>query len=271
MADVDDAAADCETVSATVGDRVEGVATVMLSRPEARNALNARLRDELTGVLSAVEDDDSVRVVVLTGDEDGGAFVAGADVTELRERDAIEQRGASERPRIYERVANLSKPIIARLNGHTLGGGCELAQACDVRIAAESAKLGQPEINLGIIPGGGGTQRLPRLVGEGQAMRLILSGELIDAEEARDIGLVDIVRSDDELDDEVYDLAESMAEKSPVALQFAKDAVQASAKMNLENGISYEAELFSQLFATEDKNEGIDAFFEDRDPEWKGR
>jgi enoyl-CoA hydratase len=271
MADVDAATADCETVSATVGDRVEGVATVTLSRPEARNALNAQLRDELTGVLSAVEDDDSVRVVVLTGDKEGGAFVAGADVTELRERDAIEQREASERPRIYERVANLSKPIIARLNGHTLGGGCELAQACDVRIAAESAKLGQPEINLGIIPGGGGTQRLPRLVGEGQAMRLILSGELIDAEEARDIGLVDIVRSEDELDDEVYDLAESIAEKSPVALEFAKDAVQASAKMNLENGISYEAELFSQLFATEDKNEGIDAFFEDRDPEWKGR
>jgi enoyl-CoA hydratase len=271
MTDVDAAAADCETVSATVGDRVEAVATVTLSRPEARNALNAQLRDELTDVLSAVEDDDSVRVVVLTGDDEGGAFVAGADVTELRERDAVEQREASERPRIYERVADLSKPIIARLNGHTLGGGCELAQACDVRIAAESAKLGQPEINLGIIPGGGGTQRLPRLVGEGQAMRLILSGELIDAEEARDIGLVDEVHPDDELDEAVYDLAESMAEKSPVALEFAKDAVRASSKMNLENGIAYEAELFSQLFATEDKNEGIDAFFEDRDPEWKGR
>jgi enoyl-CoA hydratase len=271
MTDVVAAASDCETVSATAGDRVEGVATLTLSRPDARNALNAQLRDELTGVLSAVGDDDSVRVVVLTGDEEGGAFVAGADVTELRERDAIEQREASERPRIYERVANLSKPIIARLNGHTLGGGCELAQACDVRIAAESAKLGQPEINLGIIPGGGGTQRLPRLVGEGQAMRLILSGELIDAEEARDIDLVDEVHPDDELDEAVYDLAESMAEKSPVALEFAKDAVRASSKMNLENGIAYEAELFSQLFATEDKNEGIDAFFEDRDPEWKGR
>ncbi|WP_135535980.1 MULTISPECIES: enoyl-CoA hydratase/isomerase family protein [Halostella] len=271
MADVEDAAADFETVSATVGAHVDRVATVTLSRPDARNALNTQLREELEAVLSAVEDDDSVKVVVLTGDEEGGAFVAGADVTELRERDSIEQREQGRRPRIYEHVANLSKPIIARLNGHTLGGGCELAQACDVRIAAESAKLGQPEINLGIIPGGGGTQRLPRLVGEGQAMRLILSGELIDAEEAADIGLVDEVHPDDDLDEQVYDLAESMAEKSPVALEIAKTAVQASSKMDLDDGIEYEAELFAQLFATEDKNEGIDAFFEDRDPEWKGK
>ena len=271
MTGVDDASAECETVSTTVGERVDGVVTVTLSRPDARNALDAQLREELSDVLAAIEDDDSCRVIVITGDDEGGAFVAGADVSELRERNAIEQREASKRPRVYERVANLSKPVIARINGHALGGGCELALACDVRIAAERAKLGQPEINLGIIPGGGGTQRLPRIVGEGQAMRLILSGELVGAEEAAEIGLVDEVHDDDEFDESVYGLAESMADKSPIALEFAKTAVQASSEMDLDDGIAYEAELFSQLFATEDKNEGIDAFFEDRDPEWEGR
>lgn len=262
---------DCETVSVAVSDRIEGVATVMLSRPEARNALDAQLRAELSDILAAIANDDRCRVVVLTGDDEGKAFVAGADVTELRERDAIEQREVSKRPRIYEMVADLPKPVIARINGHALGGGCELAQACDVRIAHERAKLGQPEISLGIIPGGGGTQRLPRLVGKGQAMRLILSGELIDAQEAVEIGLVDEVHSEESLDERVYGLAESMAEKSPVALDFAKTAIQASGEMNLSSGIEYEAELFSQLFATEDKDEGIDAFFEDRDPEWRER
>lgn len=271
MTDVESIAADCKTVSVMVDEHADGVITTVLSRPEARNALDAQLREELATVLTAVENDEACRVLVLTGDEEGGAFVSGADVTELRDRDAIEQREVSKRPRIYERVANLSKPVIAHINGHALGGGCELIQACDIRLAAASAKLGQPEINLGIMPGGGGTQRLPRLVGEGHAMRLILSGELIDAAEAAEIGLVDETHPDDDLEDRVYELAESMAEKSPIALEFAKTAVQASAKMDLDDGINYEAELFSQLFATEDKNEGIDAFLEDRDPEWQGR
>ncbi len=271
MTDLEAVTENFETVSATVGDEVEGVVTVTLSRPDARNALNARARSEITDVLAAIEDDEASRVVVLTGDSEGKAFVAGADITEFRDRGPIEQREASKRPRIYERVANLSVPVIARINGHALGGGCELAQACDVRVAADVAKLGQPEINLGIIPGGGGTQRLPRLVGEGQAMRLILSGDLIDAEEAAKIGLVDIVCSLDELDDEVYGLAKSMASKSPTVLEFAKTAVQASSQMDIDDGIEYEAELFSQLFATADKNEGIDAFFEDRDPEWQAK
>ena len=261
--------AECETVNVAVGDRVENVATVTLSRPDARNALNAQLRAELKDVLDAIEASD-VRVVVLTGSDESGAFVAGADVTELRERGPLEQREASKRPRVYEYVDDLEQPVIGAINGHALGGGCELAQACDTRIAREGAKLGQPEINLGIMPGGGGTQRLPRLVGEGQAMKLILSGELIDAKEARDIGLVDEVHGDDEFEERVYDLAESMAEKSPLALEFAKKAVKASSRMELEQGIEYEAELFAHLFASEDKNEGIDAFFEDRDPEWEG-
>jgi enoyl-CoA hydratase len=263
-------AAECETVDVSVGDRVEGVATVTLSRPDARNALNAQMRAELKDVLDAIEASD-VRVVVLTGSDESGAFVAGADVNELRERGPIEQREASKRPRVYEYVDDLEQPVVGAINGHALGGGCELAQACDTRIAREDAKLGQPEINLGIMPGGGGTQRLPRLVGEGQAMRLVLSGEIIDAEEAHEIGLVDEVHSEDEFDERVYELAGRMAEKSPLALEFAKKAVKASSRMDLEQGIEYEAELFAQLFASEDKNEGIDAFFEDREPEWQGK
>ncbi|MFC6785999.1 enoyl-CoA hydratase/isomerase family protein [Halobaculum halobium] len=273
-ADPEGVAADCEFVDCAVGDRVDGVATVTLSRPEARNALNAQLRGELTRVLDAVEathGSDGVRVVVLTGADEARAFVAGADVTELRERGVTEQRRASERPRVYERVADLRQPVIARINGHALGGGCELAQACDVRIAHERAKLGQPEINLGLIPGGGGTQRLVRLVGEGQAMKLICSGEVIDAHEADDIGLVDEVHGDGAFDDRAYDLAASMADKSPVALEHAKKAVRAASRMGLDEGLDYESELFVGLFATRDKDEGIDAFLEDREPEWEGR
>jgi enoyl-CoA hydratase len=266
---VEETAGECETVDVTVG-APENVAVVELCRPDARNALNSQLRTELTRVLDAVEASD-LRVVVLTGAAEAKAFVAGADVTELRERDGLEQREASKRPRVYERVDDLAMPVIARINGHALGGGCELAQACDVRIAHERAKLGQPEINLGLMPGGGATQRLPRLVGEGQAMRLVLSGELIDATEAAEIGLVDEVHGDDSFDERVDELAAAMAEKSPVALEFAKTAVSAAPRMDLEDGIEYEAELFAQLCATADKNEGIDAFLEDRQPEWKGR
>ena len=269
--DVESIADDCELVNASVGDRVDQVATVTIDRPDARNALNAQVRSELKTVLNAIEASD-VRVVVLTGSEEAKAFIAGADIGEFRDRGMLDQREISKRPRIYEVVDDFPLPVIGRLNGHALGGGFEIAQACDVRIAHERAKIGHPEINLGIIPGGGGTQRLPRLVGEGQAMRLILSGELIDAEEAAEIGLVEDVCADvDELDDAVYGLAKSMATKSPVALEFAKTAVKASSRMDLEAGIAYEAELFASLFATDDKNEGVDAFFEDREPEWSGR
>ncbi|ELY89472.1 enoyl-CoA hydratase/isomerase [Natrialba hulunbeirensis JCM 10989] len=259
-----------ELVSVSVGEHAEKVATIAIERPDARNALNGQVRTELKEAVAAAEDDDAVRVLVLTGGEGSGAFVAGADVTEFKDRSLVEQREASERPRVYETVDDASIPVIARINGHALGGGCELAQACDVRIASEGSKLGQPEINLGLIPGGGGTQRLARLVGEGQAMRLILSGELIDAQEAHEIGLVDEVYDADDLDEGVYDLAESMAAKSPIALEFAKDAVKAGSRMGLEEGLDYESELFVQLFATKDKDEGIEAFLEKREPEFTG-
>jgi enoyl-CoA hydratase len=247
-----------------------GTVTIIIDRPDSRNALNGTVRAELTDVLQAVENADA-RVAVITGSAECNAFVAGADVSELRERNMLEQRRASERPRIYETVANLDTPVIARINGHALGGGLELATACDIRIAQRGGKLGQPEINLGIIPGGGGTQRLPRLIGEGQAMKLILTGDLIGADEAYDIGLVDEVTDAEDLDDSVASITDSIAEKSPVALQYAKESVRAASQMGLSDGIDYEAELFVQLFATEDKEEGIDAFFEDREPEWSGR
>jgi enoyl-CoA hydratase len=267
-------AADHEHVRATVDEPVEGAVTITIDRPEARNALDGTVRRELTALCGAIddpEDEEDVRVVVLTGSDESGAFVAGADVEDLRDRDYLEQRRASERPRVYEAVAALRQPVVARINGHALGGGCELALACDVRIAREDATLGQPEIGLGLIPGGGATQRLPRLVGEGQAMRLILTGEIIDAAEAADVGLVDEVCDEDEFDDRIADLAGAMAEKHPVALEYAKQAIRASARMGLEDGIEYEAELFAGLFATGNPQEGIDAFLEDRDPEWKMR
>ena len=251
-------------------DRDGGVATVTIDRPEDRNALNAAVRTELKTALPEIEDTDA-RVIVLTGSAECNAFVAGADVTELRERDLVEQRAASARPRVYETVDSLTTPVIAAINGHALGGGLELATACDIRIVERGGKLGQPEINLGIIPGGGGTQRLPRLIGEGQAMRLILSGELVDADEAHDIGLVDQVCGPDDFDDRVAELSESIAEKSPLAVEFAKESIRAASRTGLDEGIDHEAQLFVQLFATADKNEGIDAFLEGREPEWQGR
>ncbi len=265
--DVAVATADHGTVGA---ERTGDVVRVTLDRPDARNAMNAQLRRELKATLATVEESDA-RVVVLTGSEASSAFVAGADVTEIRGRSAVEQRRASERPRVYETVADLRQPVIARINGHALGGGCELALACDVRIAREGAVVGQPEITLGLIPGGGATQRLPRLVGEGEAMRLILSGDPVSATEAADIGLVEAVHSTEEFDDAVSDLATTMAERPPLALEFAKTAVRAGSKMDLAAGIDYEAELFAQLSATRDADEGIDAFLEDRDPEFEGR
>jgi enoyl-CoA hydratase len=258
---------DCEHVRLALDD---GVATVTIDRPDARNALNEQVRREVKRVVAQVEGSD-VRVVVLTGADEAKAFVAGADVRELRERNTFEQREASRRPRVYEAVADLPQPVIARINGHALGGGCELALACDVRVAHERAKLGQPEITLGLMPGGGATQRLPRLVGQGQAMRLVLTGELVSAREAREIGLVDVVCADDEFDERVADLARTMAANAPLALELAKEAISASNRLGLDEGLDYEANLFVQLFASRDKDEGIDAFFEDREPEWEGR
>jgi enoyl-CoA hydratase len=262
---------DYEFINVTTDNPVDGATTVTVDRPDARNALGTTVREELSDAFATAEATDDVRVLVITGSEESGSFVAGADITDFAERTIIEQREASKRPRVYEQADDLEIPVIARINGHALGGGCELAMACDMRLARADAKLGQPEINLSLIPGGGGTQRLPRLVGEGHAMRLTLSGEVIDAPEAKEIGLVDEVYEEDALDDRIAELAGMMAEKSPIALELGKEAVRAAGRMNLDDGIEYEAELFAVAFGTEDKQEGVTAFLEKRDPEFTGQ
>lgn len=271
MDDLASLADELSVVRLSVGEEAEGVATLTIDRPEARNALNAPVRRELKRAVAALDGDEAVRAVVITGSDEAKAFVAGADVGDLRERGPLEQRKAGARPRVYETLADAAVPTIARINGHALGGGCELAQACDIRIASTHAKLGQPEVTLGLMPGGGATQRLPDLVGAGHAKRLILSGELIDAEEAADIGLVEEVHPPETLDERVYELAARIADNAPLSVAFATRAIDAAQELSLSQGIEYEAELFNLLFATEDKDEGIDAFFEDRDPQWQGR
>lgn len=251
-------------------ETADGVAVITIDRQEKRNALNSTVRAELVAALDAFRDDDSVRVLVITGAGEK-AFVAGADIGEFAERTPLEQRATMTSRRVFDEVAAYPKPVIAMINGFCLGGGCELALACDVRIASDTAKLGQPEINLGIIPGGGGTQRLPRVVGMGQAMRLVLSGELVDAAEALRIGLVDVVHPAAELRDRTLEFARKMAEKSPVALRVAKSAVRAAAEMPLAAGLAYETELFVTAFASDDKREGIAAFLEKRPPTFTGR
>lgn len=268
MSDLTALAGELDVIDLSVESVTPHVATLAIDRPDARNALNSPVRRELKRAMAALDDDERVRVVVITGSDAADAFVAGADVGDLRERGPLEQREAGARPRVYETIADADVVTIARINGHALGGGCELAQACDIRLASDRAKLGQPEVTLGLMPGGGATQRLPRLVGTGQAMRLILSGELIDADEAARIGLVEEVHPPAALDNRVYELAERIASNGPLAVRFARQAVDAAADLSLSQGIEYEAELFNLLFASDDKDEGIDAFFEDRDPEW---
>lgn len=267
---IEETAAECEFIIIEPNGYTDDVVTVKLNRPTHQNALNTQLRRELKAVCSAIDDAKGIKGVVLTGSEKSETFAAGGDVREIQERTMLEQRQALKRPRIYETVDELSIPVIARITGYALGGGCELALSADIRVAHSNAVLGLPEINLGIIPGGGGTQRLPRLVGEGQAMRLILTGEFVDASEALEIGLIDFVCEDAiELDTRVSDLADGLAGKSSIALETAKKAIRASSRMSLEEGLEYEAELFAMLFATGEKNEGIDAFLEDRSPNWR--
>jgi enoyl-CoA hydratase len=246
------------------------VAVVTINRPDKLNALNIATRNEIVAVFDELRADESVRVVVITGSGEK-AFIAGADIGEFAGRTAHQQREVMRSSRVFSVVEDFPKPVIARINGFCLGGGCELALGCDIRIASSNAKLGQPEINLGIIPGGGGTQRLTRLVGEGKAMELILTGKLITAQDALAIGLVNDVVAPEELDARVMDTANQIAEKSPIALQAAKEAVKTAARANLREGLDREVDLFALCFASEDKEEGVRAFLEKRKPEFTGR
>ena len=251
-------------------DRQDRVAILTIDRPDKLNALNQQVRDEMLELLEELKTDDDVGVIVVTG-SGNKAFVAGADIQEFDGRSPMDQRHAMRFPRLYDVMSEFPKPVIAMINGFCLGGGCELAMSCDVRVASDNARFGQPEIKLGLIPGGGGTQRLPRLVGLGQAMRLILTGEMIPAEEAREIGLVELVVPLDELRDRTLEMASAMASKSPLTLKVAKQALRASERMSIEEGLLYERDLFCLCFSTEDMKEGVQAFLEKRDPEWTGR
>ena len=246
------------------------VALLTVNRPDKLNALNEQVRTEMLAALHELQGDEGIGAVVITGAGEK-SFIAGADIGEFAGRTPFDQRHAMRSPRIFDVMASFPKPVIAMINGFCLGGGCELALSCDLRIASEKARFGQPEINLGLIPGGGGTQRLPRLVGLGHALRLVLTGDMIGAAEAREIGLVEMVVPHEELRARTLELAGRIAGKSPLTLRIAKEAVRASQRLAIEEGILYERDLFCLCFSTEDMAEGVAAFLAKRSPEWKGR
>jgi enoyl-CoA hydratase len=259
-----------ETNTTILMEREGRVAVLTVNRPDKLNALNDQVRLDLLAALAEIEGDEGLGVVVLTGAGEK-SFIAGADISEFAGRTPFDQREAMRSPRIFDVMSSFPKPVIAMINGFCLGGGCELVASCDLRIASEKARFGQPEINLGLIPGGGGTQRLPRLIGLGQTMRLVLSGDMIGAAEAKEIGLVEMVVPHEELRARTLELAGKIAGKSPLTLRIAKEAVRASWKLPIEEGIAYERDLFCLCFSTADKEEGVRAFLEKRPAVWKGR
>jgi enoyl-CoA hydratase len=250
---------------------VEGrVATVTLNRPKVLNALNAAMFRELDECFAALAEDDAVRVVLLRG-AGGKAFAAGADIGELAAVDAGSGEALAERgQRVFRRIETMGKPVIACIDGFALGGGCELAMACTLRLASEAARLGQPEIKLVLVPGYGGTQRLPRLVGRGAALKMLLTGAMVDAAEALRIGLVDEMVAGD-LMARAPELAETIAAMPPLAVAAAMEAVNRGADMPLDEAMALEAGIFGRLCGTEDKREGTRAFLEKRSAVWVGR
>ena len=259
------------TVENLLLERDGAVALVTINRPKVLNALNARTLDELHRTMLDVKQDAAVRVVVITGAGER-AFVAGADITELAQQTPL---GGRERAlsgqRVFDLIENLGKPVIAAINGFALGGGCELAMACTLRLAADTAKLGQPEINLGLLPGYAATQRMPRLIGKGRALELMLTGRTIDAAEAARIGLVNQVVPASELLATVRTLAAALAQKAPVATAFILDAINRGLEMPFGEGCLHEATLFGLVASTDDMREGTRAFLDKRTPVFKGQ
>lgn len=246
------------------------VAVLTINRPDKLNALNSKVHTEGVAALDNLRTDDGVRVLVITGAGEK-SFVAGADISEFEGQTPVTQRNAFHERSLFNSVDTFPKPVIAMVNGFCLGGGNELAMACDIRMASENAKFSQPEINLGIMCGGGGTQRLTRLVGEGRAMEMVLTGDMIDAATAEKFGLVNHVYTADQLEAETMAIATKIAEKAPIALQLSKEAVKFASRSNLDEGLRREVDLFAICFSTEDKQEGVSAFLEKRKPVFKGR
>ncbi|GAA0122663.1 MAG: short-chain-enoyl-CoA hydratase [Clostridium argentinense] len=246
------------------------IAIVKLNRPKALNALNSETLKELDNAIELIENDAEIYAVVLTGE--GKAFVAGADISEMRELNSLEGRQFGILGnKVFRRIETLDKPIIAAVNGFALGGGCELSMAADIRIASSKAKFGQPEVGLGITPGFGGTQRLARLVGEGKAKELIFTGDLINAEEALRIGLVNKVVEPEQLVEEATNMAKKIASNAPIAVKLCKDAINKGMQMDIDNALMYESQVFGLCFSTEDQKEGMGAFIEKRDKTFKNK
>jgi len=244
------------------------VVTVQLNRPEVLNALNLQLMDELIEALGGLQEDESVRCVVLTGNE--RAFAAGADIKEMADAGSVEMLTRDQFAK-WDRIRRFKKPLIAAVSGFALGGGNELAMLCDMIVASETAQFGQPEINIGVIPGAGGTQRLTRAVGKAIAMEVILAGRMLTAREALQFGLVNRVVPVEVYLAEAQRLAARIAEKGPIALQLAKEAVLKVYDTSLQDGLEFERRNFYLLFATEDQKEGMSAFVEKRKAQFKGR
>jgi enoyl-CoA hydratase/3-hydroxyacyl-CoA dehydrogenase len=245
----------------------EPIAWIILNRPDRLNAINMEMREELINILNNLADDNRVRVVIITGN--GRAFSAGADVTGFQQAKSP-AAATIFRKDVYSAIIRFPKPVIAAINGYALGGGLELAMACDIRVASENAELGQPEINLGLMPGAGGTQRLTKLVGRGWAKYLVFTGERIPASLAKEIGLVEFVVPHDKLEEEVRKIALKIAEKSPLALAAAKIAIDSTEEREISTGLSLESTLFGLLLTSEDAKEGVKAFLEKRKPQFKG-
>jgi enoyl-CoA hydratase len=243
-------------------------ALVRINRPKQLNALNGPTMDALCDALEVLDRDDAIRAMVVTGNE--RAFAAGADIGEMAGATPINML-KSNRIGQWDRVRRISKPVIAAVNGWCLGGGCELAMTLDLIVAGQSAKFGQPEISIGIIPGAGGTQRLTRAIGKSKAMRMILTGEPITARDAFDAGLVAQLATDELTVEDALSLAAKIAEKSPLALRLAKESVNAAFEMSLTDALAHERRLFYLLFASEDQKEGMSAFLEKRTPDFTGR
>lgn len=244
------------------------VGLLKIHRPDRLNALNSKTLDELSRAMEGFADDQSVKAVVVTGE--GKAFIAGADIAEMRNMDPLESRAFSQKgQRVLDQMEDLEKPVIAAVNGFALGGGCELALACDIRLASEEARFGQPEVNLGMIPGFAGTQRLARLIGEGRAKELILTGEIIDAQTAFSYGLVNRVVPADQLLDEATSLAKKIASKGPLAVSLAKTVIHKGLQIDQASGAALETEAFALCFASGQAREGMSAFLEKRKAEWK--
>jgi len=252
-------------------EQKDSIAYVTINRPNVLNALNMATMSELRAVFTQLKDDRVVRVVILTGAGEK-SFVAGADIGELQKNNPVEAKEYTHRGQaVLDLIENLGKPVIACINGFALGGGCELAMACTMRLASENAKLGQPEVKLGIIPGYGGSQRLPRLVGKGIAMQLLLTGEMITAQEAQRIGLVNEVVPSGQLIARAEAMAQAIIKNAPLAIQYCLEAVNHGMEMSLQEGLYLEATLFAVSCATEDKKEGTAAFLEKRAANFAGK